>query len=171
MILAIYFLFSCNSFSNFLYKLSKITRSLRNESIYWRRCLFMAIASLNFWLALSSLFSRILIYFARELSFSAPALWPPNYCLFSIIFFWKSEICFYICSCSFFSSSILIFNSSMLSPPVLNMVLDCNLFAFILDYKFYQIKSTMTSLSWWFSFLSLSIIPLCFLITATVSSA
>lgn len=84
---AIFFLFSCNSFSNFLYKLSKITLSLLNESIYYLNYLFIAMASLNFWFALSNLFSNIFICLANEDSFSAPALYPPCYYLIFFYFF------------------------------------------------------------------------------------
>lgn len=83
-----------------------MTLSLLKLSISCLRLLFVAIASLNFWFALSSLFSRILIYLPgiRQLEdtaltclpkafwFSAPAFTPPSSCFWLFILSRKASM-------------------------------------------------------------------------------
>ena len=95
------FLNFSNSFSNFLYIFSKKNLSLRNLSISFLKFLSYSIASLNFWFALSSRFSKIRICFSY-LSFNAwVALRPPISFFITRNSFWISAI---LSSKLFFSS-------------------------------------------------------------------
>jgi len=57
------------------------------------KSLLIAIVSLYFWLALSSLFYKILICFCKLDSFYAPEFIPVQFFFFYTIFFWKLAMC------------------------------------------------------------------------------